>query len=135
MKGHPYLGFSLVAVVLTGAFAYVILLHRELPNWVVYLIGINLAAFLLYWYDWLISPAKGERTRIPEWVLLGVEAVGGTIGAMLGMFLFRHKVKKLWFQLRFWLIVFGQFALVYCSPLGQPAVCRDVIGTLQAWQP
>ena len=44
---------------------------------------VNVLAFLLYGIDkW---KAKRARWRIPESVLLGLAAVGGSIGAWLGM--------------------------------------------------
>lgn len=38
--------------------------------------------------------AKLHRGRIPELVLLGAAIVGGSIGGIAGMLLFRHKTKK-----------------------------------------
>ena len=131
---HPFFTFSFIALVLTGFLAYTFLQLGGLPIGVSYLISINLVTFVLYWYDMLISPAKDERTRIPEWVLLGLVLVGGTFGGILGMLLFRHKInfrRKWWFQLRLFLIVVLQFLLLYyCSPIGQPNACNNMLGSL-----
>ena len=56
-----------------------------------YLIIINAAAFLLMLADKL--KARRNAWRIPEKTLLGVAAIGGSIGAIAGMYAFRHKTK------------------------------------------
>ncbi len=37
--------------------------------------------------------------RIPEATLLGIGFIGGSLGCMIGMFLFRHKIRKPKFSL------------------------------------
>ena len=56
-----------------------------------YLVLINAAAFLLM----LIDKQKARRGawRIPEATLIGTAILGGGIGAIAGMRLFRHKTK------------------------------------------
>lgn len=54
-----------------------------------YLALINLAAILLYGWDKFC--ALHHRWRVPEAVLLFMAALGGSIGALLGMKLFHHK--------------------------------------------
>lgn len=56
-----------------------------------YLFLINAAAFVLMLAD-KIKAAK-NRWRIPERTLLTVAAIGGSLGAVIGMNLFRHKTK------------------------------------------
>ena len=60
-----------------------------------YLILVNLAAFILYGADKAL--AKRGARRIPERTLLLWAWIGGSIGAFLGMRLFRHKTKKAYF--------------------------------------
>lgn len=60
-------------------------------------------AFALYWYD--KQQAKAGQWRTPEKVLHGVELLGGWPGALVAQQLFRHKTRKLSYQLWFWLIV------------------------------
>ncbi|MNL75663.1 hypothetical protein D3C87_2015100 [compost metagenome] len=43
--------------------------------------------------------AKHHKWRIPESTLLAAGLAGGGIGGLLGMFLFRHKTKKLVFYI------------------------------------
>jgi len=58
---------------------------------VLYLVIINVLTFLLYGIDkW---KAKRSRWRIPESVLLGMAAVGGSVGAWLGMRIWHHKTQ------------------------------------------
>lgn len=56
------------------------------------LILVNAAAFLLFGADkW---KARHGRWRIPESTLLLLAALGGSIGALLGMKIFHHKTRK-----------------------------------------
>ncbi|MBD9600174.1 DUF1294 domain-containing protein [Pseudomonas sp. PDM10] len=64
---------------------------------------VSLLAFLLYWSD--KRKARADHWRIPENVLHAVELAGGWPGALLAQQLFRHKTRKLSFQLVFWIIV------------------------------
>ena len=74
-----------------------------------YLITINAAAFLLMLADKL--KAKRRAWRIPEATLLSIAVAGGSIGAILGMYLIRHKTRHLKFSLGLPLILFLQIAL------------------------
>ena len=56
------------------------------------LIIINIITFFVYGLDKL--KAVNHWWRIPEWVLLGLAVAGGSIGAYLGMMIFRHKTLK-----------------------------------------
>jgi len=58
---------------------------------VFYLVILNVLTFLLYGIDkW---KAKRSRWRIPESALLGIAAVGGSVGAWLGMHVWHHKTQ------------------------------------------
>lgn len=56
------------------------------------LIIINIITFFAYGLDKL--KAVNHWWRIPEWVLLGLATAGGSVGAYLGMMVFRHKTLK-----------------------------------------
>ena len=75
-----------------------------------YLIIVNAAAFLLMLADKL--KAKHGAWRIPEATLMGIAAIGGSVGALAGMYLFRHKTKHIKFTLGIPVILIGQIALV-----------------------
>ena len=57
-----------------------------------YLEIVNAAAFVLFGVDKL--RAKRGLWRIPEAVLMLSAVLGGGIGALGGMLLFRHKIRK-----------------------------------------
>lgn len=68
-----------------------------------YLVLVNALAFLLMLSDKL--KAKKGAWRIPEATLIAVAALGGSIGAIFGMYLFRHKTRHLKFRLGLPLII------------------------------
>ena len=73
-----------------------------------YLLLINAVGFLLMRID--KRKAKRGRWRIPEATLMGVAAIGGSIGSLLGMYTFRHKTKHVKFTLGIPLILAVQLA-------------------------
>lgn len=75
-----------------------------------YLIIVNAAAFLLMLAD--KQKAKRGAWRIPEKTLIGAAAIGGSVGALCGMYLFRHKTKHLKFTLGIPLILAAQVIAV-----------------------
>lgn len=56
-----------------------------------YLLLINLAGFVLMGID--KHQARRHRQRIPERRLLVLAALGGSVGCILGMAVWRHKTK------------------------------------------
>ena len=77
---------------------------------VIYLVAINAVTFFVYGIDkW---KAKRSMWRIPEATLLGLAAIGGSIGAWLGMRVWRHKTMHKKFQLGIPLIIVAQTALI-----------------------
>ena len=74
-----------------------------------YLLLINAVAFLLMLVDKI--KAKKNRWRIRERTLFGSALLGGSIGALLGMYTFRHKTKHLSFTLGMPAILIAQVAL------------------------
>ena len=66
--------------------------------------------FLLFGWDKLM--AKLGRSRIPEAALLGAALFGGGTGALLGMLLFRHKIRKAPFPVLVPLFFLLQLALL-----------------------
>ena len=76
-----------------------------------YLLIINAAGFLLMLVDkW---KAKKNRWRVRESTLLLVAALGGSVGSLAGMYLFRHKTRHWYFVIGMPLIFFVQTALLY----------------------
>ena len=76
---------------------------------VTYLVLVNAAAFLLMLVDKL--KAKKGAWRIPEATLMGAALLGGSIGAIAGMNLFRHKTRHLQFSMGLPIILALQIVL------------------------
>lgn len=66
-------------------------------------VGVSLLTFVLYRHD--KTRAGNGGWRIPENWLHAVELLGGWPGALLAQQLYRHKTRKLPFQVVFWVIV------------------------------
>ena len=75
----------------------------------VYLLVINLAAFLMMGLDKL--RAKHDRWRIPEKALFLSALLGGSLGSILGMQVFRHKTQHWSFRLGMPMILILQLVL------------------------
>ena len=75
-----------------------------------YLVVINLIALLMMWSDKRRSKRPGAR-RVPEKVLFLSALLGGSLGAVLGMYAFRHKTKHWYFVWGMPMILLAQLAL------------------------
>ena len=75
-----------------------------------YICAINLITFLLYGIDKIKS--RRGAWRIPEAKLLLLAAIGGSVGAIIGMHLFHHKTLHKKFTLGIPAILVGQLALL-----------------------
>jgi len=76
----------------------------------IYLAVITVVTFLVYGIDkW---KAQHKRWRIPESVLLGLAAIGGSVGAWLGMKVWRHKTQHKKFKYGVPAIFVAQVAVV-----------------------
>ena len=74
----------------------------------IYLLIVNALAFLLMLVD--KQKARKKKWRIPESTLMGFAAIGGSIGALLGMYTFRHKTLHKKFSIGIPVILFLQLA-------------------------
>ena len=106
---NPVFRYALITFGLSLVGAVLIALNGVDPV-LAWLLAISLVTFLTYGYDKLI--AGSGRTRVPERVLLALAFAGGTLGALVGMWLFRHKTAKASFRLKFWLVVAAQIAVL-----------------------
>jgi uncharacterized membrane protein YsdA (DUF1294 family) len=64
-----------------------------------YFIAIMLITFIVWGVD--KYKARNNQWRIPEKWLLGLTIIGGSYGALAGMLIFRHKIRKT----MFWMVV------------------------------
>lgn len=74
-----------------------------------YLVIINAIGFLIMLAD--KKKAQRGRWRIPERTLISIAILGGSIGSLLGMNLFRHKTKHPKFTIGIPLILAVQVVL------------------------
>lgn len=77
-----------------------------------YLAVMNIGTFILYGLD--KKRAKEDRWRIPEKHLLLAAALGGSLGAVAGMKIFRHKIRKSKFSIGVPLILVSQVMAALC---------------------
>lgn len=75
----------------------------------IYLAVINVAAFAAMGID--KARAKADAWRIPEATLFLLAVLGGSVGGILGMRLFRHKTRHKTFAIGFLAILVCQLAL------------------------
>lgn len=77
----------------------------------IYLAAINLIGFALMGFDkW---KAKKHAWRMPEATLFIVALIGGSVGSILGMQVFRHKTRHWYFVYGMPAILILQLALVF----------------------
>lgn len=76
-----------------------------------YFAAMNLALFAVMGAD--KAAARAGRRRVPERTLLSLAVLGGSVGGILGMLLFRHKTRKPAFFVGYPVILALQLALAY----------------------
>ena len=81
-----------------------------IKNIIIYLIAINLITLLAMYID--KQKAKKSKRRISEKTLFTLVFLGGGIGGIAGMYIFRHKTKKTRFIIGFPVIVIFQILVV-----------------------
>lgn len=75
---------------------------------VAYIVIVNMLAFCMYGID--KSAAIKQKQRIPNCVLLLMAVIGGSLGALAGMYTFRHKTKKWYYTITVPLLLVIQIA-------------------------
>ena len=74
-----------------------------------YLAAVNLVTFTVYGVD--KAKARRGAWRVPEKTLFLLPLLGGSVGALLGMLVFRHKTKHWYFVWGVPAILLAQLAL------------------------
>lgn len=82
----------------------------QLPFVLLAIASLNSATFMLYGVDKMLAIQK-ER-RIPEYVLYLAAFAGGAGGALLSMYLFRHKTSKVSFQFWLALVILAEILII-----------------------
>lgn len=78
---------------------------------IIYIILINLITFSVFGIDKL--KAVKDKWRISEKVLFLLSIIGGSLGGLAGMYIFRHKTQKPAFKFGIPAIFIVQIVLVY----------------------
>ncbi len=81
-----------------------------IKNLIIYVIAINIIAFLAMFID--KRKAEKGKWRIKEATLLVLALVGGSIGATIGMYRFHHKTKKARFFIGIPVMIFLQILII-----------------------
>lgn len=76
-----------------------------------YLAAVNLLLFAVMGAD--KSFARRHKRRAPERTLFALCLLGGGLGGILGMYVFRHKTRHIKFVVGFPVIFLAEFAALY----------------------
>jgi uncharacterized membrane protein YsdA (DUF1294 family) len=76
-----------------------------------YLLTVNVLALFAMGGD-KFSAARDFENRIPEGILFFFAVIGGSLGVLVGMFLFRHKTRKWYFLIGLPALLFQQCLLL-----------------------
>ena len=79
-------------------------------NILIYILIINVITFFMMWFD--KHEAKIGDWRVPERTLFLLVLLGGGIGGIAGMYVFRHKTRKWYFKIGFPAILIMQIIFV-----------------------
>ena len=80
-------------------------------HWIIYVIGMNLVTLYLMAHD--KSQARKHSRRVPERTLFLLAVLGGSLGAIVAMRIWRHKTKHPSFVIGMPAILIVQAALIY----------------------
>ena len=78
---------------------------------IIYIAVISIITFAAFGIDKL--KAIKDKWRTPEKVLFLMSIIGGSVGALLGMYTFRHKTKKPAFKFGIPAILIVQIVIIY----------------------
>lgn len=79
---------------------------------IVYLFLISIISFLMMAID--KRKAKNKKHRISESALLGVSLIGGAVGILIGMIVYRHKTSKKKFNIGIPILyILNQFIIIF----------------------
>lgn len=90
------------------AFWEYLMQHRVL---LIYLAVVNILTIIVFGVDKMNAKANRQRVRIVT--LLGLAFIGGSVGALIGMYGFHHKTKKAYFTVGVPLILLMQVVVLF----------------------
>ncbi|MFO3667178.1 MULTISPECIES: DUF1294 domain-containing protein [Anaerococcus] len=83
---------------------------EDKPYLLIYLGLINLISFLAFGFD--KNRANRNKRRLKNGFLLGLSFIGGSIGGLIGMKVFRHKTEKAYYKMGLPLMILMQVLLL-----------------------
>jgi uncharacterized membrane protein YsdA (DUF1294 family) len=105
---RPYLFYGLLFGGITCFAAYLLWAYANTSLLVSGLLAINVAAFVCMGLD--KSFARSNSLRIPETILYLLALLGGSMGLLVGIHIFKHKTRKAAFQFVLLMVVAIQVA-------------------------
>lgn len=90
----------------------------SIKNIIIYFVVVNFLSILMFFID--KKKAEKNLWRISEKALILVSILGGSVGALIGMYTFKHKTKKLKFTVGIPVILILQIVLIiYLNTIGK----------------
>lgn len=80
---------------------------------IMYLGIINIVTFVAFAFDKIAAMVNDYHSRIRIVTLLGLAFIGGSLGGLLAMYLFRHKTKQDYFTVGLPLMIVMQIAVLF----------------------
>lgn len=75
-----------------------------MPGWVIYLIAVNVLAFLFYTIDYKIYQNSGGEFH-PQFLLTLITIIGGSLGTLIAFIVWDRKINKINIQSRVYTVV------------------------------
>lgn len=117
LKGFAFASFVIELVLLLlfrkdmGSLSFdFVRFFEDKPYLLIYLGLINLISFLAFSFD-KYRANRGKR-RLKNGLLLGLSFIGGAIGGLIGMKVFRHKIKKAYYKMGLPLMILMQVLIL-----------------------
>ncbi len=82
---------------------------------IIYFVALNILTFFMMGRDKI--KARKNLWRTPEGTFFVLSIIGGTIGTIFGMYLFRHKTRKWYFRFGLPLILIIQVVIIFLIKL------------------
>jgi uncharacterized membrane protein YsdA (DUF1294 family) len=89
--------FYISIAIFMGIITSILFYKFKFPFLIAYFISVNIATFFVFGVDKIL--AIKQKIRVPEKTLHTLSFIGGFTGALIGKYLFRHKINKKIFYL------------------------------------
>ena len=99
---------AILLLIVKGYHGDYLMQHRIL---LIYLAVVNILTIIVFGVDKMNAKSNRQRVRIVT--LLGLAFIGGSVGALIGMYVFHHKTKKAYFTVGVPLILLMQVVVLF----------------------